>query len=132
MLIQRLRGMQYAAWLPSWNADFILTRPVTAGNQIYVQHNAILDEGLLNLSTVGICINTRWNGLICARVTSWSAGGVETVLTLDRDIPIDVALNDVAKVSLLWRVRQAADKAELTWVTDEVAEVQMSFITVQE
>lgn len=132
MLIQRLRGMQYAAWLPSWNADFILTRPVTAGNQIYVQHNAILDEGLLNLSTVGICINTRWNGLLCARVTSWSAGGVETVLTLDRDIPIDVALNDVAKVSLLWRVRQAADKAELTWVTDEVAEVQMSFITVQE
>ena len=65
-------------------------------------------------------------------MTSWSAGGVETVLTLDRDIPIDVALNDVAKVSLLWRVRQAADKAELTWVTDEVAEVQMSFITVQE
>lgn len=132
MLIQRLKGTQYAVWLPSWNADFNLTRDVTAGNTIYVQHNAILDEGLLDLSTVGICINTKLNGLLCARVTSWSVGGVETVLTLDRDIPVDVPLGEVAKVSLLWRVRQASDKAELTWLTDQVAEVQMSFITVQD
>lgn len=128
----RLRGMQMACWLPSGTRDFVMTRDTVALNRLYVQNNAIIDEDLLLDSTVGICLHTRLNSHICVRATSFTKGNTETVITLDRDLPWALERDEVAMVSLLYRVRQASDRAEISWLTPAVAELQVSFVTVQE
>ncbi|WOK01461.1 tail assembly protein [Pseudomonas phage UF_RH7] len=131
-LLKRLRGMQVACWIPSWTRDFEMQADMTLGNRLVVQKNAFIDEGLFNAAYTGICIMTKGGGMLCARVASSVINGDQATLTLDRDLGFLVKMDDVAKISALYRVRQASDTAEIHYHTKAVAECSISFVTVND
>ena len=131
-LVARLHGRRYAAWVPTWNDDFELTRSVTADslNRVYVQPNAYLDLGLLADSAVALFIRLRDGQCFAARASSVVLGSVECILVLDRQLPSAFDMDDVAMVSLLYRVRQVSDTSTIEWITDSVARATVSFVSV--
>lgn len=131
-MLGRLKGTRKACWLPSWSRDFELTRDPVVANQLYVRSNGIISEGILNDAAIGICVITKGGGFLCARVSSFTTGTTESLLTLDRNLDFLPKRSKVARVCLLYRVRQASDKSDITWLAPDKAEVQVSFITVQE
>lgn len=131
-LLKRLRGMQVAAWIPSWTRDFELKADMTQGDRLVVQNNSFVDEGVLDAPFVGICIMTKGGGMLCARVSATVVNGGLATLTLDRDIGFLIKMDDVAKICALYRVRQASDTAEIQYHTQTVAECAISFVTVND
>lgn len=128
-----LRGAQVACWVPSWSHDLIAAGDMPAANRLRVEQNAIIDEEiLLNDPSIAIMVETYGGVMQCAAVTGVSTSVGVSTLTLDRDFTLQLKGADIMRVSLMYRVRQASDTVELTWHVKGVAELQASFITVQE
>lgn len=131
-LLKRLHGRRYAAWLPSWTADFTLTRSSTLRERIYVKANAHTELGVLLDRTVAIFIEMRDGTIHVARVTQVIAQTNDVQLRLDRELSVPVDYTKVRMASLMYRVRQMSDTASLNWRTNRVAETNVSFITVSD
>lgn len=131
-MLKRLHGRRYAAWLPSWTADFTLTRSSSLKERIYVQANAHTELGVLFDPTVAIFIEMRDGTIHVARVTQVIAQPNDVQLRLDRELPVAVDYSQVRMASLMYRVRQMSDTASLNWRTNRVAETQVSFISVSD
>lgn len=131
-MVARLHGRRYAAWIPSWNDDFELTRSVTSGtlNRLYVKPNAYLDLDTLSDKAVGIFVRLYDGRQFAARVPSVVLGSTECTLILDRSFPAAFTMASVAMVSLLYRVRQVSDTSAIDWITDSVAQATVSFVSV--
>ncbi len=130
-LLNRLRGRQIACWVSSWTRDFEMAGQTGAANTLLVEYNAFLSEGLWENPWMGICIHTVDGAMMCARIQSVAKVGNTATLTLDRNLPQPATYANVAKISALYRVRQASDRAEILWHTDEVSECSLSFVTVK-
>lgn len=130
-LLKRLRGRQVSCWVSSWTRDFELTGQTGARNTLRVEQNAFITENVLDNKWIGICVHYTDGSMAAARVVSDVKQGSNVTLTLDRDLPVAATYANVAKVSVLYRVRQASDSAEVTWHTKGVSECSMSFITVK-
>lgn len=128
-----LRGAQVACWIPSWSHDFTVVADMTVKNRLRVEQNAIIDEGILtDDSSIALMIETRQGSMECAAVSSVSTAAGVSTLTLDRQLVSLLKMEDIMKVCLMYRVRQASDTVELKWHVKGIAELQASFITVQE
>lgn len=129
-LLWRLRGRRYAAWLPSWTDDFVLTRDVTSSNTIFVKSSPYIDLGTVFDPAVALHLHLRDGRNTAARVTAVTEiNSDEFRLTLDRAI-ITGELRAFQMVSLMYRVRQVSDSTTITYRTDTVAEVTASFVSV--
>lgn len=129
-LIWRLRGRRYAAWLPSWMDDFVLSRDVTVANRVYVRSSPYLDLGTLDDPAVALHLHLHDGRSTAARVTSTTPiSSDEYLLTLDRNI-ITGSLAEFEMVSLMYRVRQVSDNISINYLTDSVAEVSAAFVSV--
>lgn len=131
-LLKRLNGRRTAVWIPSWTRDFEMVQDMGAANIVAVRTNQFINEGLFSRSNVGLCLEAKSGGLLCARVSSVSINGDVTTLILDRDLPFPLRVDELAKASALYRVRQASDETEILYHTRDVAECSISFVTVQE
>lgn len=129
-LIRRLHGKRYAAWLPSWTDDFVLTRASTILNRLFVKPNESCDLGLLDDECIGIFLRMRDGSSYAARVTSTVFGSTEYSLILDRSLPVSVTPAQIHTFCLLYRVRQMSDTASLKWVTDQAVETTVTFTSV--
>lgn len=128
-----LRGAQVACWIPSWSHDLTVASDMTAKNVLRVEQNAIIDEGILTGDpSIALMIETRQGAMECAAVSSVSTAAGVSTLTLDRELVSPLTKEDIMRVSLMYRVRQATDTVELKWHVKGIAELQASFITVQE
>lgn len=128
-----LRGAQVACWIPSWSHDLTVASDMTAKNRLRVEQNAIIDEGILTGDpSIALMIETRQGAMECAAVSSVTTSAGISTLTLDRELVSLLTKEDIMKVSLMYRVRQATDTVELKWHVKGIAELQASFITVQE
>lgn len=129
-LLWRLRGRRYAAWLPSWTDDFVLTRDVTSSSTIFVKSSPYIDLGTVFDPAVALHLHLRDGRNTAARVTAVAEiNSDEFQLTLDRAI-ITGELRAFQMVSLMYRVRQVSDSTTITYRTDTVAEVTASFVSV--
>ncbi len=131
-LLKRLHGRRYAAWLPSWTSDFTLTRSSSLKERIYVQANAHTELGVLLDPTVAIIIEMRDGTIFVARVTQIIPQTNDVQLRLDRELAVPVDYSKVKMASLMYRVRQMSDTANLNWRTNQVAETNVSFISVSD
>lgn len=128
-----LRGAQVACWIPSWSHDLTVASDMTAKNVLRVEQNAIIDEGILTGDpSIALMIETRQGAMECAAVSSVTTSAGVSSLTLDRELVSPLTKEDIMRVSLMYRVRQATDTVELKWHVKGIAELQASFITVQE
>lgn len=129
-LIKRLHGKRYAAWLPSWTDDFVPSRNTTFKDRIYVKGNAHTELGVLLDPTVGIFIEMKDGTVYTARVINVIVGPTDVQLRLDRELAVAPPIADIKMISLMYRVRQMSDTASIRWLTDHVAETNVSFISV--
>lgn len=128
-----LRGAQVACWVPSWSQDLTAAGDMLATNRLRVEQNAIIDEGiLLNDPSIAIMVETFKGAINLAVVTNVTTSAGVSTLTLDRDFVSSLKQSEIMKISLMYRVRMASDTIELTWHVKGIAELQASFITVQE
>lgn len=128
-----LRGAQVACWVPSWSHDMTAAADMITANQLRVERNAVIDEGiLLDDPSIAIMVETYSGSMHCAAVSSVSTSGEMSILTLDRDLFSPLKKADIMRISLMYRVRQAGDTVELKWYARGIAELQTAFITVQE
>lgn len=128
-----LRGAQVACWIPSWSHDLTVASDMTVKNRLPVEQNAIINEGILTDDpSIALMIETRQGAMECAAVSSVTTSAGISTLTLDRDLVSLLAKEDIMKVSLMYRVRQATDTVEMKWHAKGIAELQAAFITVQE
>lgn len=130
-LLNRLRGRQISCWVSSWTRDFEMTGETGVRNTLRVQWNSFISEGLLDNKWVGICVHRTDGVMMTARVTDSVKQGDNVTLTLDRNLAVAATYGNVAKISVLYRVRQASDLAEIKWHTETVSECSMSFVTVK-
>lgn len=131
-LVARLHGRRYAAWIPSWNDDFEVTRAVNelTLNRLYVRPNTYLDLGVFDDSSVALFIRLLDGRSFAARVVNVAMSSMEATLILDRAFGSAFSPDEIAMVSLLYRVRQVSDTSTIEWVTDSVARATVSFVSV--
>lgn len=128
-----LRGAQVACWVPSWSHDLTAAADMLAPNQLLVEQNAVIDEGiLLDDPSIALMIETFSGSMYCAAATSVTTSVGVSTITLDRELFSALKKTDIMRISLMYRVRQASDSVELTWHARGIAELQTAFITVQE
>lgn len=128
-----LRGAQVACWVPSWSHDLTVAADMPAPNQLRVEQNAVIDEGvLLDDPSIALMIETFDGRMYCAAATSVKTSAGVSTITLDRGLFSALKKTDIMRISLMYRVRQASDSVELTWHARGIAELQTAFITVQE
>ena len=128
-----LRGAQVACWVPSWSHDLTVAADMPAPNQLRVEQNAVIDEGiLLDDPSIALMVETFNGNMYCAAATSITTSVGVSTITLDREFFSALKKTDIMRVSLMYRVRQAGDSIELTWHARGIAELQTAFITVQE
>ncbi|MCL3317798.1 DUF2460 domain-containing protein [Klebsiella pneumoniae] len=128
-----LRGAQVACWVPSWSHDLTAAADMPAPNQLRVEQNAVIDEGvLLDDPSIVLMIETFSGSMYCAAATSITTSVGVSTITLDRELFSALKKTDIMRISLMYRVRQASDSVELTWHARGIAELQTAFITVQE
>jgi hypothetical protein len=129
-LIKRLHGKRYAAWLPSWTDDFVPSRNTSSKDRIFVKPNAHTELGVLLDPTVGIFITMKDGTVYTARVTQLIPNITDMQLRFDRELAVSPPIADIKMISLMYRVRQMSDTASIRWLTDHVAETNVSFISV--
>ncbi|MBP3933026.1 MAG: hypothetical protein J6D44_04045 [Pseudomonas sp.] len=131
-LVARLHGRRYAAWIPTWNDDFEMTRSVAANvrNRLYVKPNTYLDLTVFSDPAVALFVRLLDGTCYAVRVLNVAIGSTEATLVLDRNFGAAFSMDQVAMVSLLYRVRQVSDTSTIEWVTDSVARATVSFVSV--
>ena len=132
-MFKDLNGSRVACWVPSWSNDLYLANTMTLFNQITVENNAIIDEGiLLGDPSIAIFVETRTGEFYTAAASSIQVGEKTSIITLDREFPRLLTPEQAMKICLMYRVRLASDMVEVDWKVPGIGELQMSFITVQE
>lgn len=112
--LHKRRGMQGAFWLPSWNADVV----VTATIEVDDDHIHIASVGFDELYAVpcDIVIETTGGGSIPFRVTSAADGGPgEEILSLETpyDGILSIPTTMIARVGKLTLSRLSSDRVEI-------------------
>ena len=129
-LVARLHGRRYACWLPSWTHDFVLTRDITNLTRLTIEPNVFIDLGLMTDPSVGIFVRLFDGTVSVARVSSVITGSQEYIVVLDRPMAALASRNDVAMISVLYRVRQVSDTTNIKWLSSTVAETAAAFVSV--
>lgn len=132
-VIGALRGAQVACWMPSWSHDMTAAGDMPATNRLQVERNAVIDEGiLLNDPAIAIMVETFTGEMLCAQASSVSTSGEISTITLDRELYSALKKDEIMRISIMYRARLANDNVEFKWLVKGIAELQLTFITVQE
>ena len=118
-LLYALRGRMQTLWLPTWNADLVLTAPVgAASTSMTVEWCGYTLYGRAQSNWRDIRIEL-WSGTILyRRVTGSAQAGANEVLQLSASLGVAVTPNQVRVISFLVLSEQATDAVELVHVTD--------------
>lgn len=133
-LLGRLKGRQTPVYLPTWFEDFQLHEEISAANvSVPVKDNAFRDmvgydsaQGALMILVKGASPIIRQIDVVGTN----SAG--DTVLQLTEEVGVDLTFSSVKRLSLVHLCRLASDRVTVNWVSDSVATVEATFITVRE
>lgn len=118
-LLYALRGRMQTLWLPSWNADLVLTAPIGAtAVAMTVEWCGYTLYGRSQSNWRDIRIELWGGAIFYRRVTSAAQAGANEVLQLDNALGQAVAPNQVRAISFLVLSEQATDAVELMHVAD--------------
>lgn len=131
--LARHRGQQVAFWVPTWSRDFVPAAPVGQRDvSIDVEDRDFLHVGV-DPSRDRLLICLASGDTYIRRITDVAdLGGGVLRLTLDRPLGAVIATSDIKIIHLLNRCRFATDKITLSWLTDGVATVESTLLTVKE
>ncbi len=118
-LLCGLAGQWASLWVPTWNADLVLTAPVSSGaDSISVQWAAYTVAGRMQSNWRDIRIEL-WNGTVLyRRITDAAEAGATEILDIDAPLGVAVSPADVRVISFLVFGAQESDVVELEHVTD--------------
>lgn len=118
-LLYALRGRMQTLWLPTWNADLLLTAPVTAiATSITVEWCGYTLYGRAQSNWRDIRIELLDGTILYRRIVSAAQAGDNEVLQIDAALGIGVTPSQVRVISFLVLSEQASDSVELIHVTD--------------
>lgn len=131
-MLGRRMGQLKPIYLPTWHDDFKVMRTIgAADNGIYVLNN----EFLMMVGTAEwrdrLMIRIQDGTKFYRKIVGLSSDGDFTLLTLDQSLGREVPLGGVKTMHLLVLNRLATDEVNIVWRTNEVAQVDTSFITIK-
>lgn len=135
-LFLRLRGQQGEFWVPTWEPDFLLRSGGTTGEAtLRVQGDSVVDAYAGSTVHRAVYVRLRNGTLLFARVLTITlvddATGKDSLLTLTSAWGQSFATEDVVTAGWLLLRRLASDSLTLEWLTDSVANVQLSLMTLE-
>ncbi len=134
---ERMKGQRGEFYMPTWEPDIVIVAPAgggtrdlrVAGTTFFAEHNG---------STIykAVCIFLRTGVTLRYRVDSLStiddAGGTDSVVTLDADLPYGIDPTDVKFISWMPVWRHATDTMTMEWLTSAVAQCQFTVRTLED
>ena len=135
-LFWRQRGKCGEFWLPTWSddmkmkVDMLESDPVMriGGTDLFDDYSAQTTHQAIYIQFVDGTVATR---KVIGFSTVSDAIGDDTTLTLDAAFGSGLTRSSIRKISWLMRVSFATDQLRLEWVTDEVANIQLTFQTLE-
>ncbi len=132
-LFLRLRGQQGEAYLPTWEADFVLSDNVSAGSDRFPVAGTRLAERYDGRTThQAIFVRLTDGTLLLRRVLGITVVGDDSEIVVDSPWPVDLTPSTVALSGWLLARRLASDSLTVEWLTGGVAQVQLGWITVED
>lgn len=131
-LAARLKGRLSAVWLPSGMLDLEIRQDITTTALLRVEASPLVTSRLINDKSMGVVVRTTSGEMFPARVISFQETEAGLTLALDRNFPRAIAMDEVAMINIMYRVRAGSDSVTLSWKTDDKVEVSMTFMTVIE
>lgn len=124
-----LRGRHLGVWVPSWAEDFKVVATIGASDLAMdvesCGYTRYVAQGTLRRD---VRIQTASGAVFYRRITGSSelSATVER-LNLDTALGVTLAPGEVAMVSFLHHLRNAADAVEIAWWTGETADLSLTF-----
>lgn len=132
-LLARRQGRRYPMWVPSGTQDFALRADVPGGqNFIRVERS---EHGRLigiNEARRDVVLLLRDGTALPRRILAVEDEGDDSLVTFTEPFPLPIRRQDVKRVSYLGLYRLGADAFTLSWVTGEVAEVDVNLVLKKE
>jgi len=133
-LFYRCRGKQRRFFFPTATAEATLARDIAAADTTVVVRGRDMHEQFVSSTTY------RHLRIVFRDGTSFSArvelvtpyGASDSLLTLDAPIPDAHVADDVLNINWLVPTRFASDRLTVEWLTDTVARVDATFVSLEE
>lgn len=118
-LLYALRGRMQTLWLPTWNADLVLTAPISAvAVSMTVEWCGYTLYGRAQSNWRDIRIELWGGTVLYRRITGAAEAGGNEVLQLSAALGIALVPSQVRAISFLVLSEQATDAVELIHATD--------------
>ncbi len=126
------KGQQSAFWLPSWQHDLVQSTPLGAGDvRLVIQSQNYTKFQFPQASRRYLCFTMLDGSGIryYRKVTEATVGATTETLVLDSPLSNSaVTVAGSCMISFLQLVRLSTDEPELTWASQDVAEIQLDCI----
>lgn len=131
--LNRRRGMAKPFYAPTWNRDFRVVAASGSPTQTYldVQENGFEEFVGVDTTRDRLLVRMANGDTYYRRITNVAdQGGGVTRLTLDSTLGITFSPSDFKDIHLMQLCRLATDNVSIEWMTDTVATVETTLITV--
>lgn len=122
----RCKGRAGEIYLPTWGAD--LPKPIARGTgSLTFAGTDVLAAYGGNEAHKTVLITSRSGDMIPLQIASMGESSGNTVMWFEGTPP---AINTIERMSWMYVARFAQDSLTIEWLTDEVANIAMSFVTL--
>jgi hypothetical protein len=129
---ERAKGRRGQFWFPSGNADMDFLNDAVAGaTTLTVAGDDLFNDFSGNEPVYkGVAIYTRGSRRVFRKINSVTLSGGNSILNLNAPLTFDLPLASIAKVSWMRPVRFASDDQAIEYLTNTVAQMQVTTTTV--
>lgn len=129
--LERQKGQQGEFWMPSGTSDIALHVAASEGaTSISVAGGELYEDFGSHLVYKAIAIYLRDGRKVFRKINSIGLSSGNSVLNLNSPLTFAIAPSDVAKISWLRPARFASDEQSIEYLTDNVAQLQVTTTTV--
>lgn len=129
---ERMKGRQGVFWTPTWQADMVLDPRTVPGNVIYVKGTEIADYLARDTLHNNIAATSKVDGTISLLKVVSAARADDHTTGLVLDGPVSQGwINSTGKMSWLLLCRLTTDTLTISYLTDTVAQFELSMTALQ-